>query len=75
MREARNGDLFLDRIAGRTGVVFEMINEAEESRLVYLGVRHALRGYAALKGAATLLTEVGGGSTSLKLLRRGQPNR
>ena len=42
---------------------------------MYLAVRHALRGHAALKGAATLLTEVGGGSTSLTLLRRGQPNR
>jgi exopolyphosphatase/guanosine-5'-triphosphate,3'-diphosphate pyrophosphatase len=75
VREARNGDLFLDRIAGGTGFVFETINEAEESRLVYLAVRHALHGHAALKGAATLLTEVGGGSTSLTLLRRGQPNR
>jgi exopolyphosphatase/guanosine-5'-triphosphate,3'-diphosphate pyrophosphatase len=75
VREARNRDLFLDRVAGRTGVVFETINEAEESRLVYLAVRHALRGHAALKGAATLLSEVGGGSTSLTLLRRGQPNR
>lgn len=39
VREARNGDLFLDRIAGRTGVVFETINEAEESRLVYCILR------------------------------------
>ena len=75
VREARNGDLFLDRVARRTGVVFETINEAEESRLVYLAVRAALRGHAALKGAATLLAEVGGGSTSLTLLRRGRPIR
>jgi exopolyphosphatase/guanosine-5'-triphosphate,3'-diphosphate pyrophosphatase len=75
VREARNGDLFLDRVAGRTGVVFETINEAEESRLVYRAVHDALRGHAALKGAATLLAEVGGGSTSLTLLRRGQPSR
>jgi exopolyphosphatase/guanosine-5'-triphosphate,3'-diphosphate pyrophosphatase len=75
VREARNGDLFLDRVAGRTGVVFETINEAEESRLVYLAGRHALRSHPALKGAATLLSEVGGGSTSLTFLRRGQPNR
>ncbi len=75
VREARNGDLFLDRIRGRTGIAFETINEAEESRLVYLAVRHALRGHPALKGAWTLLAEVGGGSTSLTLLRRGQPKR
>jgi exopolyphosphatase/guanosine-5'-triphosphate,3'-diphosphate pyrophosphatase len=75
VREARNGELFLDRVRGRTGISFETINEAEESRLVYLAVRHALKGHAALKGAWTLLAEVGGGSTSLTQLRRGQPSR
>ena len=73
VREARNGELFLDRVRGRTGITFDTINEAEESRLVYLAVRHALKKHPALKGAGTLLAEVGGGSTSLTLLRRGQP--
>jgi exopolyphosphatase/guanosine-5'-triphosphate,3'-diphosphate pyrophosphatase len=75
VREARNADLFLDRIQSRTGFAFEIINEAEESRLVYLAVRDALARHPALKSAWTLLTEVGGGSTSLTLLRRGEPNR
>jgi exopolyphosphatase / guanosine-5'-triphosphate,3'-diphosphate pyrophosphatase len=75
VREARNADMFLDRIQGRTGIRFEIINEAEESRLVYMAVRHALRRHASLKSARTLLVEVGGGSTSLTLLRRGQPIR
>ena len=38
VREARNGDMFLDRIRGRTGIAFDIINEAEESRLVFLAV-------------------------------------
>jgi exopolyphosphatase / guanosine-5'-triphosphate,3'-diphosphate pyrophosphatase len=75
VREARNGDMFLDRIRGRTDIEFEIINEAEESRLVFLAVREALGRHAAFKGAWTLLVEVGGGSTSLTLLRRGRPNR
>ncbi len=75
VREARNSELFLDRVRGRTGIAFDIIIEAEESRLVYLAARDALRGHAALKGAWTLLVEVGGGSTSLMLLRRGRPNR
>jgi len=74
VREARNGDIFLDRIRGRTGIAFEIINEAEESRLMYLAVRKAL-GDASALGARTLLAEVGGGSTSLTLLRNGQLNR
>jgi exopolyphosphatase/guanosine-5'-triphosphate,3'-diphosphate pyrophosphatase len=75
VREARNVDVFLDRIRRRTGIAFEIINEAEESRLVYLATKHALARSAPLRGAWTLLTEVGGGSTSLTLLRRGQPDR
>jgi exopolyphosphatase/guanosine-5'-triphosphate,3'-diphosphate pyrophosphatase len=75
VREARNGEMFLDRVQGRTGIVFETINEAEESRLVFLAVRRMLGRAAALRGAWTLLAEVGGGSTSLTLLRKGQPNR
>jgi len=75
VREARNADMFLDRIQGRTGIRFEIINEAEESRLAYMAVRHALRRHASLKSARTLLVEVGGGSTSLTLLRRGEPMR
>jgi exopolyphosphatase/guanosine-5'-triphosphate,3'-diphosphate pyrophosphatase len=73
VREARNGELFLDRVRGRSGITFETINEAEESRLVYLAVRDALKDHVAFTGAATLLAEVGGGSTGLTLLRRGHP--
>jgi exopolyphosphatase / guanosine-5'-triphosphate,3'-diphosphate pyrophosphatase len=75
VREARNGEMFLDRIRGRTGLAFEVINEAEESRLVYLAVRQRLGGQPAFRSAWTLLIEVGGGSTDLTLLRRGRPNR
>ena len=75
VREARNREMVLDRIRGRTGIVFDIINEAEESRLMYLALRRALGDDAAFTGAWTLLAEVGGGSTSLTLLRRGQPNR
>jgi len=75
VREARNVDLFLDRIQRRTGIAFEIIDEAEESRLIFLAVKQALRRRPALRGAWTLLTEVGGGSTSLTLLHQGQPNR
>src|SRR6187200_464262 len=65
VREARNADMVLDRIHGRTGIRFEIINEAEESRLVYLAVRDALRRHPAFKAARALLIEVGGGSTGL----------
>jgi exopolyphosphatase/guanosine-5'-triphosphate,3'-diphosphate pyrophosphatase len=75
VREARNGEMFLDRIRGRTGIAFEIINEAEESRLVYLAVRERLGTQPAFKSDWTLVAEAGGGSTSLMLLRHGKPNR
>jgi exopolyphosphatase/guanosine-5'-triphosphate,3'-diphosphate pyrophosphatase len=75
VREARNGDTFLDRIRSRTGLEFAVINEAEESRLVYLAVRDAIGAHASFRSARTLLAEVGGGSTSLTILRRGEPTR
>lgn len=75
VREARNRDTFLDRVHRRTGIQFDVINEAEESRLLFLALQDALGKHAAFKGAWTLLAEVGGGSTSLTLLRRGEPHR
>jgi len=75
VREARNADVFLDRIRGRTGLSFETINEAEESRLMYLAAREALGSHRAFLEGPTLLAEIGGGSTSLTLLRRGKPAR
>jgi exopolyphosphatase/guanosine-5'-triphosphate,3'-diphosphate pyrophosphatase len=75
VREARNVDVFLDRVERRTGFEFEIINEAEESRLIYLAVKQALGRRAAFRAASTLIVEVGGGSTSLMLLRKGEPNR
>lgn len=75
VREARNVDTCLDRIHARTGTTFEIIDEAEEARLLFLAVKHALGGRPAFRGAWPLVVEVGGGSTSLTLLRRGDPTR
>jgi exopolyphosphatase / guanosine-5'-triphosphate,3'-diphosphate pyrophosphatase len=75
VREAQNGDVLLDRIQGRTGIAFQTINEAEESRLLYLAVHRDLGTTPEFRGPWTMLAEVGGGSTSLTLLRKGRPNR
>src|SRR5262245_48703237 len=75
VREARTGELFLDRIRVRTGIAFDIINEAEESRLLYLAVRSALLDHRAFRDGLTVLSEVGGGGTSLTLLEKGLPLR
>jgi exopolyphosphatase/guanosine-5'-triphosphate,3'-diphosphate pyrophosphatase len=55
VREAQNGDVLLDRIQGRTGIAFETINEAEESRLLFLAVRKAVGTTPEFRGAFTML--------------------
>ena len=77
MQSARLGTATCSSIAfsGRSGIAFDVINGAEESRLVFLAVRICSDGTWRSEGAWALLAEVGGGSTSLTLLRGGQPNR
>ena len=75
VREARNVDIVLDRIQGRTGITFDLINEAEESRLIFLAVKPAVEARFDFQTDSTLIVEVGGGSTSLMLLRDGLPSR
>ncbi|MEI6666623.1 MAG: HD domain-containing protein [Acidobacteriota bacterium] len=73
VREAANSDTFLDRVQLRTGLVVEIIDGSEESRLTYLAVRDRLKGHPALDAPHTLLVEVGGGSADLTLLQNARP--
>ena len=66
-REAKNRSLFLERVHTETGIDLEMIPGTEEARLVALGVRAKL----ALRGP-TLILDVGGGSSELALLQKGE---
>ena len=73
LREARNGDTFVDRVALRTGLTIEVIGEVEESELTYLAVRQALGAELSdVLRANALIVEVGGGHTTLILVKRGR---
>ena len=73
VREASNADTFLDRVQVRTGLVVDVIDVSEESRLVYLAVRDGLAGHPSLAAAHALLVEVGGGSADITLLQGDRP--
>lgn len=73
VREAANGDSFLDQVRLRTGIEVEVIEGTEENRLTYIAVREALRGHEALTGGNALQVEVGGGSADISYLRQGEP--
>jgi exopolyphosphatase/guanosine-5'-triphosphate,3'-diphosphate pyrophosphatase len=73
VREAQNGDAFLDRVRTRTGLDVEVIDGSEENRLTFMAVRERLKDHPALMEGASLIVEVGGGSADISFVRRGQP--
>ena len=73
IREARNREMFIDRVKMRTGFKVDVIEGIEENHLTYLAVQHAIRDLKKdLARTNTLIIEVGGGTTELMLLQRGK---
>ena len=69
VREASNRLAFLDRVYSATGFLIEPIDEAEVSRVTYLGIQPLLKAEPALKSSTTIVAEVGSGSTDVLVLR------
>lgn len=67
VREARNRDVFLEKVRAETGVRVEIASGAEEARLIHLGVLQALPIFR----RRVLLVDIGGGSTEF-LVGRGR---
>ncbi len=67
-RRAANGDAFIDRVAAETGIRLEVISSREEARLAFAGCLPLLDGDA----RSALVFDIGGGSTELVWLRRGE---
>jgi exopolyphosphatase/guanosine-5'-triphosphate,3'-diphosphate pyrophosphatase len=73
LRVARNRDIFVDRVRQETGFRLTIVEGIEENRLMYLAVRFALKSDAPLFWRAnSMILEIGGGSTEIMLLRRGE---
>jgi len=73
LRVARNRDVFIDRVKQETGFNLSIVEGIEENRLMYLAVRYALKQDLPLFSRAnSMIIEIGGGSTEIMLLRRGQ---
>lgn len=63
VREARNGEDFLDEAGRVLGVRARAIPGEEEARLIYLAARHSIH----LEGRRALVIDIGGGSVELAL--------
>lgn len=73
IREAKNRDIFLDRVMIQTGLEINVVEGVEENHLTYLAVQHAVGSMRPqFARSSSLIIEVGGGTTELMLLRRGK---
>lgn len=61
VREAANGEDFLDRIGREIGVWPRVVSGEEEARLIYLAALHSVH----LEGRRALVVDIGGGSVEL----------
>lgn len=71
VREAANRLAFLDRVYVGSGLEVEAIDEAEVTRLTYMGVQRHLAADPAFQGVVTVIAEVGGGSTEILAVQGG----
>ncbi|MCA9234455.1 MAG: Ppx/GppA family phosphatase [Planctomycetales bacterium] len=61
VREATNGEEFVQRVADEVGLSLEVISSQQEAHLAFLSVRRRIE----LAGKNSLLADIGGGSTEL----------
>ncbi len=67
-REAKNRAVFIERVHTETGIDLELIQGAEEARLVALGVRARI----SLARGLSVILDVGGGSSEIALVGHGE---
>ncbi|MEN9699524.1 MAG: hypothetical protein RLZZ301_722 [Bacteroidota bacterium] len=68
LRDARNRDAFCALALQQTGIEIEVISGDQEAQLIYEGVRHTHS-----FERASLIMDIGGGSTELIAVEDGQP--
>jgi exopolyphosphatase/guanosine-5'-triphosphate,3'-diphosphate pyrophosphatase len=68
VREARNGEDFLDRVGREIGVWPKAVSGEGEARLIYLAALHSIH----LEGKRALVVDIGGGSVELALGEGGR---
>jgi exopolyphosphatase/guanosine-5'-triphosphate,3'-diphosphate pyrophosphatase len=70
VREASNGQEFMERVYDEVGLAINLISGTEEARRIYLGVLSGVE----FDGQPHAIIDIGGGSTEL-ILGTGEPHR
>jgi exopolyphosphatase/guanosine-5'-triphosphate,3'-diphosphate pyrophosphatase len=71
VREAANRDAFIDRVYIATGIRVEVLDDMDIARLTFLSTRSFLGRDPALSRGQIVVCEIGGGSTEVLLLEKG----
>jgi exopolyphosphatase/guanosine-5'-triphosphate,3'-diphosphate pyrophosphatase len=71
VREAQNCDAFIDRVYIATGLRVEALDDMDVARLTYLSARSLLKRDTSLSRGQIVVSEMGGGSTEMLLLAKG----
>ncbi len=69
VREAHNGNDFMEQVFAKSGIKIEIISGIEEARLIYLGVLRAVPVF----NKKILAVDIGGGSTEFLVGKKGEP--
>ncbi len=73
IREARNRDIFVDRIEKQTNFHMKILDGIEENHLTYIAVNHAVKNFhRPLSRSNSIIMEVGGGTTEMMLMENGK---
>lgn len=72
LSEASNRDAVLDRISRTVDLDIDVIEPVEQSRLTVAAVRHEVESQVDLSRGTTMIVDVGGGSTRITILKKGQ---
>ena len=72
LREAANADVLIEMVRRATGIEFDVIDGSEAARLYFEALRVLLKRCGKKLAGNTLLIDVGGGSSSVSLIRQGK---
>lgn len=68
IRDASNGELFLDTLKQETGIIVQSISGEREAELIYYGVRNAVE----MQNDLSLIMDIGGGSTEFIIANKNE---
>lgn len=71
VREATNRELFIDRIKQISGIEINVLETAEEARIIFLAVKDSLKDHFNFQNSNAMICSIGTGSTQISFVQNG----